>query len=327
MELVVDNVAHCQGIAVGDGEFVSIDANLGPMLFPSEILSTSPNRLALTPRLPDALMERDPWLFVVAGRGVGQARRVVDIEPGGHEVEVWPGLTIEPDSDSRVLVTTAHSETHIVGNAVSNKDCPPKQDPGKKCSGGAISTIAAVTNVDITGNLMNDTSGIQVFTSQSKGGGRTQVAHNVRVRNNTVIGQFGVADPWDAPGFPDCSDDTVLPAPYPNGGIHVRYQISQLSETLPRLVTGLEIRKNQVCRSGTRYSLEPASIVAAYHKSEEVQQDHLGATGLVVDDNEWSALDEGATEASFAAGGNRGLLVDPPVSASVVTARLRELHC
>jgi hypothetical protein len=196
MLLISENTGYCTGSKAGDGEFIALDNNKNTPGFGSKLAidDAGTDNVTVTGAWWDGIVGSEAefysehWLEIVEGKGIGQSRRITEIqELGGNQVKfaVFPPFDVVPDAggseQSFVTVDRVYWQTHLVDNCVDNTNelpldgtevpcgapvtCPPKPgeptptDPPKK-KWGRLFVAPLLVDSAVEGNRQYNSDGI-----------------------------------------------------------------------------------------------------------------------------------------------------------------------
>jgi hypothetical protein len=177
MSLVADNVATCTGDKLGDGEAIAYDDNGNTPAFgqamtvqnATEATVIVSGELAHTQNdreVPSSEYYSEHWVQIVAGPGLGQARRIASysIDPRTAHVtfSVRPSWDVIPAAQkSRVVVQRQYWQVYTLNNRIDQRRPLCRKSNRTEPKGGVITMWAPSTDSVIDGNVQFDTDGIK----------------------------------------------------------------------------------------------------------------------------------------------------------------------
>jgi hypothetical protein len=202
--LIANNVASCTGDKGGDGEFIAFDSNANRFAFTEVQPVAAANANAVTviaalenPSLPEGYFS-EHWVQVVAGRGVGQTRKVTSYttSPSQSTFTVSPAWDVVPDpASSRVLVSRQWWQALVLSNQVDIRDClkPRKNVSNQVMRHGTIILWAPTVDSVVHGNVQHESDGILLNARHFLPWQQFPTDHHVQyfvdVRSNSIDGE------------------------------------------------------------------------------------------------------------------------------------------
>jgi hypothetical protein len=186
------------------------------------------------------------WVVIVAGRGVGQARKVTSYttSPAQSTFTVSPAWDVVPDpASSRVVVSRMWWQAFVLGNEVDIRQClkPRKHPELQVTQHGVIVLWGSHSDSVVQGNVQHEADGIILnpkhFIPYTNPNGHFfptdhQVAYFADIRSNTIDGETDWA--WT------CS----------RGGIQLWHQSTSKATALPMLPAyGVTVAHNWIRKS------------------------------------------------------------------------------
>jgi len=222
--LVARNTIRCAGDKDGDGEALAFDVNGGHSGFAAAPATSGAGAdwvrvsharlLDGGPRaLPRERYYLGQWLQVVAGPGIGQARRIIgyaEDAADGITFRVAPRWDIAPaDSSNRIEISRELWQAAIVDNDVDSRAPPCRKSNLTQPAGGVITLWLPSADSVIEGNVQYDSSGILFNQSFSAKGPTCPECRNevslqtaLEIRGNRIDGEYD----WSS----DCSQSGIM---------------------------------------------------------------------------------------------------------------------
>jgi hypothetical protein len=217
--LVADNHISCSGDKAGDGEAIAFDSSGNTFGFEAAqtVDAAGPDWVRIHHSLlhqqygqplPDNYYNTH-WLWIVAGPGMGQTRRVVgyteDRVTGMVTLRVSPGWDIAPQAGlARVIVGKQYWQVYVVANEVNHASPPCRKANLNGPRGGVIGFAALVADSAIEANSQVETDGIEIFQDYSPHTkscpscvGTAILTTALEIRGNLIDGEYD----WSS----DCS--------------------------------------------------------------------------------------------------------------------------
>jgi len=217
--LVSNNHISCPGDKTGDGEAVAFDANGNTFGFDAarSVVAAGPDWVKirgvllhqqLGRTIPDHYYDTH-WVWIVAGPGLGQTRRVTsyteDHARGTVTLRIAPSWDIVPPAGAaRLVLGKQFWQVYVVANEVTQASPPCQKSNLSSPRGGVIGFAAPVADSAIEGNRQVDTDGILFLSNYSAhtpscplclGAGAFVTA--LEIRGNRIEGEYD----WSS----DCS--------------------------------------------------------------------------------------------------------------------------
>ena len=202
--LIANNGASCTGDKTGDGEFIAFDSNANRFAFTEVQPIAAAGATSVTvaapiedPSLPEGYFS-EHWVQVVAGRGVGQTRKVTSYTASTSQstFTVSPAWDVVPDPESsRILVTRQWWQAFVLGNQVDIRDClkPRKNVSQQVMRHGVIILWSPTVDSVVHGNVQHESDGILLSTRHFLPWQQFPTDHHVQyfvdVRSNTIDGE------------------------------------------------------------------------------------------------------------------------------------------
>src|SRR3989344_5339394 len=190
--LISNNKATCTGDKTGDGESIVVDDNGNVLGFSEaqQVAAATVNTVSVNgdwlETTPDFYKEH--WAFISDGKGLGQARKIVDYTMGNPVlITVSPAWDVIPDSSSKVSVTRSSWNTYMIDNIIDIRGCL-KSNPYIDQS-GILGWAATIADSTIEGNKLYDTSGI-IASISSRPNITFRVTYASEIRNNLIDGEY-----------------------------------------------------------------------------------------------------------------------------------------
>jgi hypothetical protein len=222
--LVAQNVATCTGDKIGDGEAFAFDNNANTFAFaraPTAIRAAIDSVAVSEPLVsrqngrdvPIARYYLGHWIQVVAGPGLGQARKIAgystNAPDGSTTFHVVPDWDVVPAAGaSRIAVGREFWQLYAVGNRVDNRKPPCQKSNRSRQKAGGIVLWAQSADSVIAGNRQYDSDGIfvqQVYSVPEHPctacAMESMFQSSLEISNNTIDGEYA----WDT----DCSTSGI----------------------------------------------------------------------------------------------------------------------
>jgi len=250
--LVADNRITCSGDKAGDGEAISFDGNANTYAFEGarQVTSAAPGSITVRGPLLDrqhghpiqtSTFYKGHWVQVVAGPGVGQARKIDAYVESANSKDVTfkvsPAWDVVPVVGmSRILIGHDYWQVYTVANEIDQRTPLCHKSNLSNPRGGGISLWAPSADSVIEGNKQADTDGITFQQAYSVAAPYcpTCAPNSVfqtalEIRGNTIDGEYD----WSS----DCS----------NSGITGSFAASPTPDSPPPLLSiGVSISHNYV---------------------------------------------------------------------------------
>ena len=217
--LISGNHISCSGDKAGDGEAFSLDANGNTFGFDAAqvVEAAGPDWVRVRHPLVHEQHARSVppgyydthWVWIVAGPGMGQARRVrsyaEDRAAGTVTLRVSPGWDVVPAATgARVIVAMQFWQVYIVGNEVNQASPPCGKANFNGPRGGVIFMGGPVADSTIEGNRQVETDGIEFIQGYNAHApscpscvGDAYLVSAFEIRGNVIDGEYD----WSS----DCS--------------------------------------------------------------------------------------------------------------------------
>jgi hypothetical protein len=217
--LISGNRISCSGDKAGDGEAFSLDANGNTFGFDAAqpVDAAGPDWVRIHRSLVHQQYGRPVppgyydthWLWIVAGPGMGQARRIrsytEDPATGMVTLRISPGWDVVPAANgARVIVGMQFWHVYIVGNDVNQASPPCHKTNLNGPRGGVIFMGGPVADSTIENNRQVDTDGIEFFQGYNAHApscpncvGDAYLVSAFEIRGNVIEGEYD----WSS----DCS--------------------------------------------------------------------------------------------------------------------------
>ncbi len=289
MLLISDNTVRCSGDKVGDGEAISLDNNANTFALPAASgvsgaaaqmvsiagpLNTIQNQRGVDPSAYYA----DHWVRVVAGPGVGQARRItayrIDPQSGEVRFSVAPSWDVEPVTGaSKVTIAREFWQTLILANHIDQRRAPCRKANRSRPKGGNISVWAQSSDSVVAGNEQYDTDGIlfqQAYGAQDPSCKEcetlTVMPTSLDIRDNLIDGEY------------DWSSACSL------SGIMGSYAVAPSARFAPPILNaGVSISHNRITHADGLYG-GAIGIIPTWHRGPPGGRKPL-VSGLVIHHN------------------------------------------
>jgi hypothetical protein len=152
------------------------------------------------------------WVQIVAGSGVGQARKITgytaDAAPGSVSLQVAPPWDVVPKRDSRLIVGREYWQVYTVANEVDHASPPCAKSNMTDRSGGGIVMWAPSADSVIAGNRQLQANGITFQQQYSARAPSCPTCYNtsaiesgLEIRGNRIEGEYD----WSS----DCSPSGI----------------------------------------------------------------------------------------------------------------------
>ena len=251
--LVADNHIRCSGDKDGDGEALAFDGNGNTSGFEAAepISGAGSDWIAVRDRLTPTQHGRPVaadfyvghWIFVVAGRGAGQARRITgystDPRTSTLTIRVSPAWDVIPAAKAHIIVERQYWQLYVIANRVEHGTPPCRKSNLNGPKGGDIGVWAPSSDTVIAGNRQSDTDGIGFLQSYSARAAScaacdssASVQTALEIRDNHIDGEYDWAS--------DCS----------RSGISGEFSASPTPESPPPVLSyGVSIEHNEITRA------------------------------------------------------------------------------
>ena len=176
--LVSQNTATCTGDKLGDGEAFSFDNNTNTFAFTAAADVEYATLTEVAVRAPLAARQNDRdvplasyylghWVQIVAGPGLGQARRIVSYQTDPHSrqttFKIAPAWDVVPiPGRTRIAIGREYWHLYVVDNQVDNRRPLCQKSNRSRRAAGAISLWAQSADSAIAANRQYDSDGIYV---------------------------------------------------------------------------------------------------------------------------------------------------------------------
>jgi len=292
MLLVSNNTMRCIS-KTGDGEAVGMDnnANISGFAEPANaVVEADPDTVALAEPFVEAqeytltdtvapTFYDEHWVFVVEGKGLGQARKIQWVDPDkmfdAPVIGISPPWDVVPGPGSKVVVARTYWQTIVVDNVINN-DYPACLGSPKK-GAGRIAFAAQFSDSVVDSNEQTSSDGVYLSHNYSaKGHSPVCVAHLtpcVPVECNDAPCEKGVCIPSDddpdhhicaSPRetvvslgfFSDVRNNTIdqeytWASPCSDSGVQILIDAANVSPP-PTLGFGLSVKNNQISHADGR---------------------------------------------------------------------------
>lgn len=183
MTLIAQNTVTCSGDKDGDGEAIAWDNNANTFAFERARDVVAAGAAGVSVAGPPQAVQNDRkidaasyyvghWMQVVAGPGVGQARKIqsvrIDAQTGVTSFTVSPDWDVPPQPKiSRVTVGREFWQVYALDNEIDQRQPLCRKSNRTKRAGGRIAVWAQTSDSVIAGNKQYDTDGIVFHQSYS----------------------------------------------------------------------------------------------------------------------------------------------------------------
>lgn len=209
--LMSGNHISCSGDKAGDGEAFSLDTNGNTFGFGAAqtVAAAGPDWIRIhRPLLHEQYGQPIPadyydthWVWVVAGPGQGQTRRVKsyteDRATGMVTLRISPSWDVVPPADSaRVILGMQYWQVYIVANDIDHAS-PPCRKANLNGPRGGVIFVAGIADSAIEANRQVETDGIQFFHTYDAHSpscpaciGAASVVSALEIRGNLIDGEY-----------------------------------------------------------------------------------------------------------------------------------------
>jgi hypothetical protein len=214
--LISGNHINCSGDKAGDGEAVSFDPNGDTFGYGAAQTVDSAGRDWIRIHqpllheqygrpIPDDYYDTH-WVWIVAGAGLSQARRVEsyteDHATGMVTLRISPGWDVVPPAGARMILGMQYWQVYIVANEINQASPPCRKANLNNPRGGVIFVSGPIADSTIEANRQVETDGIEFFQDYDAHScpgcfGAAFVVTALEIRGNLIDGEYD----WSS----DCS--------------------------------------------------------------------------------------------------------------------------
>ncbi len=246
--LVSHNTATCTGDKIGDGEAIAYDNNANTFAFadPATATGATADTVSVSAPLVTRQNDRDVatasyylghWIQVLAGPGLGQARRITaySTDPNGiTRFRIAPAWDVVPaPGESRIAVGREFWQVYTLDNHIDHRQPLCRKSNRSKPAGGEIVLWAQSADSVIAGNSQHDADGIliqQAYIAPERPCKSCAMASFfqafLEIRDNEIDGQYDWTSNCSSSGIIAgiAASDRGDPLPPTVGfGVHIAY--------------------------------------------------------------------------------------------------------